>query len=125
MLCPYGLLPNVDVSGSLIYTPLLLNPVSTAGASFEGEPSAEYFIGVKSIQINGHPLPINTTLLSIGADGRGGTKISTVHSYTVMKTSIFDAFTAAFSRALGGVPQVKPVTPFKLCYDGRPGCSFH
>lgn len=114
---PYGLLPNVDVSGSLIYTPLLLNPVSTAGASFEGEPSAEYFIGVKSIQINGQPLPINTTLLSIGADGRGGTKISTVHSYTVMETSIFDAFTAAFSRALGGVPQVKPVTPFKLCYD--------
>lgn len=114
---PYGLLPNVDVSGSLIYTPLLLNPVSSAGASFEGEPSAEYFIGLKSIQINGQPVPINTTLLSIDKDGRGGTKISTVHSYTVMETSIFDAFTAAFSQALRAVPQVKPVQPFKLCYD--------
>ncbi|KAF8394444.1 hypothetical protein HHK36_020652 [Tetracentron sinense] len=46
---PYVMLPNVDVSQSLIYTPLFINPVSTAGAYLTGEPSVEYFIGVKSI----------------------------------------------------------------------------
>lgn len=45
---PYVLLPHADdLSQSLIYTPLILNPVSTASGYFEGEPSTDYFIGVK------------------------------------------------------------------------------
>lgn len=36
----------------LTYTPLLVNPVSTAGISTDGEASSDYFIGVKSININ-------------------------------------------------------------------------
>lgn len=49
---PYVFLPNVDASNSLIYTPLFINPVSTASSYFVGDPSTEYFIGVKSIKIN-------------------------------------------------------------------------
>lgn len=114
---PYVMLPNIDVSKSLIYTPLLLNPVSTAGSYFQGEPSADYFIGVKAIHINGKSVSLNRTLLNIDKEGNGGTKISTVDPYTVMQTSIYDAFTKAFAKALAQVPRVSPVSPFKQCYN--------
>ncbi|KDP40112.1 hypothetical protein JCGZ_02110 [Jatropha curcas] len=114
---PYVLLPNIDVSESLIYTPLILNPVSTASASLEGDPSSEYFIGVKSIKINGKAVPLNTSLLSIDKEGFGGTKISTVDPYTVMETTIYNEFINAFRKALAGVPKVAPVAPFGLCFN--------
>ncbi|KAJ4722380.1 basic 7S globulin-like [Melia azedarach] len=114
---PYVFLPGIDVSKSLIYTPLILNPVSTAGAFFEGEPSAEYFIGVKSIKINGNTVPLNTSLLSINKEGFGGTKISTVNPYTVLETSIYKAFTKAFIKEIAKIPRVKPVSPFGACFN--------
>ncbi|POO02262.1 Aspartic peptidase [Trema orientale] len=114
---PYHMLPNMDVSTNLIYTPLILNPVSTAGAFFEGEPSAEYFIGVKSININGKAVKFNTSLLSIAKDGTGGTKISTVQPYTSLETSIYKAVVGAFGEALSKVPRVKAVAPFDLCFN--------
>ncbi|KAJ6351823.1 hypothetical protein OIU78_007668 [Salix suchowensis] len=105
---PYVLLPGIDVSRSLIYsTPLILNPVSTASAYFTGEPSSDYFIGVKSIKINGK------------ADRRelAGTKISTVIPYTAMETSIYRAVTATFVKELAKVPRVASVAPFGACFN--------
>ncbi|KAL3508086.1 hypothetical protein ACH5RR_033468 [Cinchona calisaya] len=113
---PYNFLPGKDISKSLTYTPLLINPVSTAGSYFEGEPSVEYFIGVKSIEVNGKPVLINSTLLTI-KEGNGGTKISTVNHYTVMETSIYKAFTRAFVKAFARVPRVKRVAPFEICFN--------
>lgn len=113
---PYVLLPGIDVSKYLIYTPLIINPVSTSSSSFEGEPSAEYFIGVKSIEINGKAVPLNSSLLSINKQGFGGTKISTVVPYTVMETSIYNAVTNAFMKELARVPRVAPVAPFGACF---------
>lgn len=49
---PYNLLPGIDVSKSLTYTPLILNPVSTTSAYFQGDASTKYFINVMSIKIN-------------------------------------------------------------------------
>ncbi|OIS95801.1 PREDICTED: basic 7S globulin-like [Nicotiana attenuata] len=114
---PYVFLPGIDVSKRLVYTPLLKNPVSTSGSYFIGEPSMEYFIGVKSIKINGNVVPINTTLLTITKDGIGGTKISTVDPYTKLETSIYNAFIRAFVKSLAKVPRVKPVAPFRVCYN--------
>ncbi|KAF4350186.1 hypothetical protein F8388_013607 [Cannabis sativa] len=114
---PYIMLPNKDVSQNLIYTPLILNPVSTAGASFEGEPSADYFIGVKGIKINGKDVKLNTSLLSIAKDGTGGTKISTVQPYTSLETSIYKAVIGAFGKAVANVPRVNAVAPFELCFN--------
>ncbi|CDO98879.1 unnamed protein product [Coffea canephora] len=115
---PYNFLPGKDVSKSLIYTPLFINPVSTAGSFFQGEKSVEYFIGVKSIEVNGKPVAINSTLLKIfDKDGNGGTKISTVNPYTVMERSIYKAFTSAFAKAFSGVPRVAPVAPFEVCFN--------
>ncbi|KAJ4834377.1 GLC7-interacting protein 2 [Turnera subulata] len=114
---PYVMLPGIDVSKNLIYTPLILNPVSTASAYFEGEPSSEYFIGVKGIQINGNSVPLNTSLLAIDKKGVGGTKISTVNPYTVLETSIYNAVINAFAKELSGIPKVATVAPFGLCFD--------
>ncbi|KAK0606937.1 hypothetical protein LWI29_006618 [Acer saccharum] len=114
---PYVFLPGIDVSKSLIYTPLILNPVSTAGSFFQGDPSTDYFIGVKSIKVNEITVKVNATLLSINEEGFGGTKISTVKPYTVMETSIYNALTRAFIKATAKIPRVSPVSPFTVCYN--------
>ncbi|VVA89809.1 unnamed protein product [Arabis nemorensis] len=116
---PYVFLPGIQISG-LTTTPLLINPVSTASAFLSGEKSSEYFIGVTAIKIDEKTVPINTTLLKIdGATGIGGTKISTVNPYTVMETSIFNAFTSAFVReaAARNITRVSSVTPFGACFS--------
>lgn len=103
----------------LTYTPLLINPISTASIVTEGEVSADFFIGVKSIRINQKTIPINTKLLSINAtQGSGGTKISTVHPYTVLETSIFKALVNAFVKEIN-VPRVRSVAPFGACFSSK------
>lgn len=116
---PYLFLPNVDASNSLIYTPLFINPVSTASSYFVGDPSTEYFIGVKSIKINEKLVPINSTLLSINKEGYGGTKISSVNPYTVLETSIYNAVTNAFVKEISGIPKVASVAPFSACFSSK------
>lgn len=115
---PYRFLPrNDDISTSLTYTPLILNPVSTASSYFEGDPSTEYFIKVTSIRINTHIVSINTTLLDIDSKGIGGTKISTVNPYTVLQRSIYQAVLRAFRYEISLVPTVATVEPFGLCFN--------
>ncbi|KAB1203206.1 Basic 7S globulin [Morella rubra] len=118
---PYVLLPNINVSQSLIYTPLFINPVSTASAYIAGEPSAEYFIGVKSIKVDDKDVPVNTTLLSIDSEGYGGTKISTVNPYTILETSIYNALTEAFinETAARNITRVASVAPFGVCFSSE------
>ncbi|KAL5796747.1 hypothetical protein ACOSQ2_001567 [Xanthoceras sorbifolium] len=116
---PYVFLPGIDVSQSLAFTPLFINPVSTASAFTQGEPSAEYFIGVRSIKVDEQVVPLNTTLLSIDSQGVGGTKISTVNPYTVLENSIFKAVTEAFvnESASRNITRVAGVAPFDVCFD--------
>jgi len=118
---PYVLLPNVNVSQSLTYTPLFINPVSTASAYTQGEPSSEYFIGVKSIKVDDMVVKINTTLLSIDSEGFGGTKISTVNPYTVVEKSIYNALTEAFiaKAAARNITRVASVAPFDVCFSSE------
>ncbi|XP_056174908.1 probable aspartic proteinase GIP2 [Syzygium oleosum] len=115
---PYVFLPNVEVSKSLMYTPLILNPVSTAGSYFQGNPSTDYFINLTSIKINGKAVLLNTTLLTI-TEGNGGTKISTVNPYTVMETSIFKAFVKVFRQEAKNLTKVSSVKPFKYCFSSK------
>ncbi|KAK4737881.1 hypothetical protein R3W88_001578 [Solanum pinnatisectum] len=117
---PYFFLPNREFSNNdFQYTPLFINPVSTASAFSSGQPSSEYFIGVKSIKINQKVVPINTTLLSIDNQGVGGTKISTVNPYTILETSLYNAITNFFVKELANVTRVAPVAPFRVCFDSR------
>ncbi|KAE9618444.1 hypothetical protein Lal_00047016 [Lupinus albus] len=118
---PYVFLPNIDASQSLTFTPLIKNPVSTASAFSQGEPSAEYFIGVKSIKIDDKVVSLNTSLLSIDSNGVGGTKISTVNPYTVLEASIFKAVTNAFINASASrnITRVGSVAPFEVCFSSE------
>eukprot|EP01018_Ginkgo_biloba_P027082 Gb_13051 [translate_table: standard] len=77
---PYVFLPGRDVSKQLIYTPLLKNPKNPI----------EYFIGVKSIQINGQKVSIDSAKLKFNSEGQGGTKLSTVVPYTQAATPIYN-----------------------------------
>ncbi|CAL0299912.1 unnamed protein product [Lupinus luteus] len=109
---PYNL--NIDVSKVLTFTPLITNHVNTI-SGFLGEPSVEYFIGVKSIRVSGKRVPLNNTLLSIHKNGFGGTKISTVNPYTVLETTIYKAVADAFVKAVGA-QKVAPMAPFGTCF---------
>ncbi|XAR57201.1 Nepenthesin [Bertholletia excelsa] len=113
---PYVLLPGIDVTKKLMYTPLIRNPVGTIDRFFAHEGSTDYYIGVKSIKINEKDVPINKTLLSIDKEGRGGTMISSINPYTVLETSIYKAVTKFFAKELAGIRKAKAVAPFKLCY---------
>ncbi|KAM3687458.1 hypothetical protein ACB098_10G080100 [Castanea mollissima] len=93
---------KIDLSKSLIYTPLILNPVGSTVITYYLQPSDEYFIGLTSIRVNAKAVPINASLLTVDENGFGGTKISTVHPYTVLETSIYKAFADLFVKeALG------------------------
>ncbi|KAK7277651.1 hypothetical protein RJT34_22666 [Clitoria ternatea] len=118
---PYVLLPNVDASRLLTFTPLLINPVSTASAFSQGDASAEYFIGVKSIRIDEKVVAVNKSLLSIDNNGVGGTKISSVNPYTVLEASIFKAVTEAFVKASAArnITRVASVAPFEVCFSSE------
>ncbi|XP_057961803.1 probable aspartic proteinase GIP2 [Malania oleifera] len=114
---PYVLLPNIDVSKLLIYTPLIVkSPLSC---------SYEYAIRVKSIMINGkktRTVLLNSSLLSVDQIGRGRTKISTIDPYTVLETSIYNSFTKLYvEEAMAGadVTRVAPVAPFEVCFSAK------
>jgi len=114
---PYYLPPH-DASKFLIYTPLLTNPHST-GPIFDDDRSSEYFIGVKSIKVDGKIVNFNTSLLSIDEQGNGGTKLSTVIPYTTLHSSIYQPLVNAFVKkaAVRKMKRVASVKPFGACFD--------
>ncbi|KAM7462681.1 hypothetical protein LguiA_030802 [Lonicera macranthoides] len=117
---PYIMRPVIqDLSKSLTTTPLLINPVSTAPAYTQGDPSDEYFIGVKSIRIDGKVVSFNNSLLTIDKNGNGGTKLSTIARYMLLHDSIYRAFAAAFVKvaAAKNIKRVAPVRPFGVCFS--------
>ncbi|XP_030536164.1 probable aspartic proteinase GIP2 [Rhodamnia argentea] len=115
---PYMMRPGIDVSKFLYYTPLVTNPVNSVPGQV-GNRSAEYYIELKTIAVNGKPVPLNSSLLVIDKEGYGGTKISTVDPYTVLETSIYKAVVGAFTKGLSQAPRVAPIKPFGECFDSR------
>lgn len=104
---PYNLSPGINVLQPVGRTPLTVSP--------EGE----YYIQVQSIRINGKPVPLNTSLLYTDKHGNGGTMISTTDPYTLLENSIYNAVIKFYANQFYGVPQVKPISPFGLCFDSR------
>ncbi|KAG4122554.1 hypothetical protein ERO13_D11G273850v2 [Gossypium hirsutum] len=104
---PYYMLPGLDISLPVGYTPLIISPLG------------EYYIEVKSIKINNKDVPLNTTLLSIDRRGIGGTKLSTINPYTILEHSIFKSVTEFFTKELSSIPLVKLVEPFEVCFNSK------
>ncbi len=96
-----------EISRSLMYTPLVTN---------QGDDNSlqEYFIGVKSIKINGKRL-------SLDGDGIGGSKLSTIVPYTTMQSTIYDTIIRAYVKAASSMnmTRVAPVSPFGLCFNSK------
>ncbi|KAF9661466.1 hypothetical protein SADUNF_Sadunf19G0071800 [Salix dunnii] len=118
---PYNFLPGIDLSKSLIYTPLLLNPLGKDSDVDKPIPSSEYYIGLTSIKVNEKMVALNNSLLAInGEKGSGGTTISTVVPYTKLQSSIYKAFILAFLKEAASsafnLTTTKPVKPFGVCY---------
>lgn len=111
---------------SLVSTPLIINPVSTYPIYTEGDPSDEYFIDVKSIRVNGRPLAIKTSYLTIDEKGVGGTKISTINNFTVLHNSIYKPLTRAFVKAAANmkIKSIAAVAPFRACFSVESISSF-
>ncbi|XP_047153178.1 probable aspartic proteinase GIP2 [Vigna umbellata] len=116
---PYYLPPH-DASKFLTYTPLVTNPHST-GPIFDDDPSAEYFIDVKSIKVDGKTVNVNSSLLSIDKQGNGGTKLSTVIPYSRLHSSIYRPLVDGFVKkaALRKMKRVASVAPFGACFSSR------
>ncbi|KAJ6696982.1 hypothetical protein OIU85_003353 [Salix viminalis] len=83
---PYNFLQGIDLSKSLVYTPLLFNPLGRDSDPDTHRLSPEYYLGLTSIKVNGKVVALNKTLLAIDA------------------SSSFNLTTT------------KPVKPFGACY---------
>ncbi|KAJ6348687.1 hypothetical protein OIU77_006292 [Salix suchowensis] len=94
---PYNFLQGIDLSKSLLYTPLVFNPLGRDSDPNTHRLSPEYYVGLTSIKVNGKMVALNKALLAIdGQSGSGGTRISTIVPYTKLQSSIYKAFTLAF-----------------------------
>ncbi|MCL7042673.1 hypothetical protein MKW94_023496 [Papaver nudicaule] len=112
---PYTIRRKVDLSKSLIYTPILSKP----GTESEPASDDQYYIGVKSIKVNGIRIPLNPELLSINSrTGFGGTKLSTIVPYTTLESSVYNALTEAFvvSSKSYNLTRAEPIEPFRFCF---------
>lgn len=106
---------KIDISKDILYTKLIANKWGFV-------VSEEYYIQVSSIRIAGQDVPLNKTLLTINKkDGDGGTRISTATPFTILHTSIYNAFKTAFIKALPkNVKFVEPpMKQFGVCFSSE------
>jgi hypothetical protein len=119
---PYNFLHGIDLSKSLLYTPLIFNPFGRDSDPYTHR-SPEYYVGLTSIKVNGEMVAFNKALLAFNDRGYGGTRISTLVPYTKLQSSIYKAFTLAFLKEAASsafnLTTTKPVKPFRVCYPAR------
>ncbi|KAG6738661.1 hypothetical protein POTOM_058283 [Populus tomentosa] len=118
---PYNFLHGIDLSKSLLYTPLIFNPLGRDSDPNTHRLSPEYYVGLTAIKVNGKMVAFNKALLAIDdQSGSGGTRISTLVPYTKLQSSIYKAFTLAFLKEAASsafnLTTTKPVKPFRVCY---------
>ncbi|TVU50179.1 hypothetical protein EJB05_01541, partial [Eragrostis curvula] len=78
-----------------------------------------YYLHVTGINVNNAPvtLPREGALDLNAGSGEGGVILSTVVSYTTLRSDIYRALLAAFDAATSGVPRAPAVAPFELCFQ--------
>nr|XP_017250567.1 PREDICTED: uncharacterized protein LOC108221181 [Daucus carota subsp. sativus] len=88
-----------NIAKKLITTKLVSYPVDTDKIYIITDPYDEYFVDIKSINIDQKLVPLNASLLSINKDGFGGTTFSTLSPFTSLQTSLYTVFVTAFTEA--------------------------
>ncbi|XP_025012761.1 probable aspartic proteinase GIP2 [Ricinus communis] len=84
-----------------------VGPYSINLLTTHSQSSTDYFIAVKTLKFK-----FNKTLLSIDNAGKGVARISAVHPYTVLHTSIYKAVIKGFAKQMKIFIQVNPVYAF-------------
>ncbi|KAG5116080.1 hypothetical protein GLYMA_15G104700v4 [Glycine max] len=113
-------LPSSGKKGHLFIggRPTFSTPLSQIG--FDSRYSNyDYFFHLNSIHINHKPVQFNTSGLSVDLNDNVGTKISTLHPFTVLHPQVYQPFVKAFVKAAKtkNMKRVKKVHPFGTCYD--------
>ncbi|XP_028789508.1 aspartyl protease family protein 2-like [Neltuma alba] len=80
----------VSKSSRISYTPLLTNPLSPTF----------YYIGIKSVSVNGAKLPINPSVWSIDKLGNGGTVVDSGTTLSFLAEPAYRQVLAAFRRKI-------------------------
>ncbi|KAL1814623.1 hypothetical protein ACET3Z_017197 [Daucus carota] len=88
-----------NIAKKLITTKLVSYPVDTDKIYIITDPYDEYFVDIKSINIDQKIVPLNASLLPINKDGFGGTTFSTLSPFTSLQTSLYTVFVTAFTEA--------------------------
>ncbi|KAJ9550688.1 hypothetical protein OSB04_014733 [Centaurea solstitialis] len=98
---PFYLLPfsNLDVRSFLSYTPMLRRTPKSLG----------YYVKINRIFIQGKQLSLPLLKSS-------PVKLSTVVTYTTLRSDIYKALVTSFAEATKKIPRVSPVQPFGLCF---------
>ncbi|KAM5567625.1 aspartyl protease family protein 2 [Rosa sericea] len=97
-----------DVVSKLSFTRLLLNPLSPTF----------YYIGIKSVSVNGVKLPVRPSVWSLDQLGNGGTVIDSGTTLTFLPEPAYRLILAAFKRSLKKLASPAQPTPgFDLCVN--------
>lgn len=114
-----------DVTKYLFKTPLIIKEFKRE-VVLKGEPFDEYFIGVKTIKIDGSVLHFENSanllaIKDIKGVSYGGTSISTTVPYSVLHGSIYKPFVEAFVKkaALRNITRVAGVGKFGACFSSK------
>ncbi|XP_004298308.1 PREDICTED: protein ASPARTIC PROTEASE IN GUARD CELL 2 [Fragaria vesca subsp. vesca] len=100
--------PKSDVVSKLSYTRLLLNPLSPTF----------YYIGIKSVSVNGVKLPVRSSVWALDKNGDGGTVIDSGTTLTFLPEQAYRLILTAFKRSLKQVASPAEPTPgFDLCVN--------
>ncbi|PON87039.1 Aspartic peptidase [Trema orientale] len=89
------------------FTPLLINPLSPTF----------YYIGIKSVSVDGKKLPISPSVWSVDELGNGGTVIDSGTTLTFLAEPAYRLVLAAFKRRVRLPSSAEPGLGFDLCVN--------
>nr|POF20333.1 aspartic proteinase nepenthesin-1 [Quercus suber] len=95
------------VSNKMKFTPLVVNPLS---------PSF-YYIGIKSVSVNGAKLRIHPSVWSINDNGNGGTVIDSGTTLTFLAEQAHREVVTAIRRRVRELTVPSPTPGFELCVN--------
>ena len=107
---PFVLLVGITLVGLLRkmkFTPLVVNPLS---------PSF-YYIGIKSVSVNGAKLRIHPSVWSINDNGNGGTVIDSGTTLTFLAEQAHREVVTAIRRRVRELTVPSPTLAFELCVN--------
>uniref|UniRef100_A0A7N0UL76 Peptidase A1 domain-containing protein n=1 Tax=Kalanchoe fedtschenkoi TaxID=63787 RepID=A0A7N0UL76_KALFE len=99
-------LSRTEISKSLIYTPLI-----TSG---DDSSSHQHLVSVDSMRIEGEPGVVKVN---------GRARLSTTAPHTILQSSIYQAFTEKYIKAVANATRAESVWPFKTCFATENGGS--